>query len=71
MFRKLLIIVLVTYTQAGKDFSPEVTVKQRNLREPRLHTRKGRDIFAFEEIPYAKPLVEDLRFRVRKKMNCQ
>jgi hypothetical protein len=47
MFRKLLIIVLVIYTQAGKDFSPEVTVKQGNFRGPRLNTRKGRDIFTF------------------------
>jgi hypothetical protein len=70
-FRHLLIIVLATYTQAGKYFSPEVFVKQGNLRGPRLHIRKGHDIFALEEIPYAKPLIEDLRFRVRQKMSCQ
>ena len=71
MFQKLPIIVLVTYTQARKYFSPEVSVKQRNLRGPRLRTRKGHDIFVFEEIPYAKPLAEDLRFRVRQKMSCR
>jgi hypothetical protein len=70
MVRKLLIIVLVTHTQAGKYFSPEVSVKQGNLRGPRLHTRKDRDVFAFEEIPYAKRLLEDLRFRVRQKISC-
>ena len=62
---------MVTCTQAGKYFFPEVSVKQGNLRGPRLHTRKNHDIFAFEEIPYAKPLVEGLIFLVRQKMSYQ
>ena len=47
----------------------EVTVKQGNITGQSLHARKGRDIFRFEGISFAKPLVEDLKFLVRKKMS--
>jgi hypothetical protein len=42
-----------------------VVLKQGRLKGHRLTTRKGRDIFAFQGIPYAKPPVGKLRFQVR------
>ena len=43
-----------------------VVLKQGQLKGHRLTTRKGREIFAFQGIPYAKPPVGDLRFQVRR-----
>jgi len=42
-----------------------VVLKQGRLKGHRLTTRKGREIFAFQGIPYAKPPVGKLRFQVR------
>ena len=42
-----------------------VMLKQGPLKGHRLTTRKGREIFAFQAIPYAKPPVGKLRFQVR------
>jgi hypothetical protein len=42
-----------------------VVLKQGRLKGHRLTTRKGREIFAFQGIPYAKPPVGELRFQVR------
>jgi len=41
-----------------------VVLKQGRLKGHRLTTRKGREIFAFQGIPYAKPPVDKLRFQV-------
>jgi len=41
-----------------------VVLKQGRLKGHRLTTRKGREIFAFQGIPYAKPPVGKLRFQV-------
>jgi hypothetical protein len=41
-----------------------VTLKQGCVKGHRLTSRKGREIFAFQGIPYAKPPVGELRFKV-------
>jgi hypothetical protein len=41
-----------------------VVIKQGQLKGHRLTTRKGREISAFQGIPYAKPPVGKLRFQV-------
>ncbi|PNF38766.1 hypothetical protein B7P43_G14026 [Cryptotermes secundus] len=40
-----------------------VVLKQGNLKGHRMTSRKGGEIFAFQEIPYAKPPVGELRFK--------
>jgi carboxylesterase type B len=60
----LLLVVFLTHTHGDGGSSLKVTVKQGILRGYRLNSLKGRDILAFQGIPYAKPPVEDLRFRV-------
>lgn len=40
-----------------------LVLKQGRLKGHRLTTRKGREIFAFQAIPYAKPPVGELRFQ--------
>jgi len=47
-----------------------VVLKQGRLKGHRLTTRKGREIFAFQGIPYAKPPVGKLRFQVRSTGVC-
>jgi len=47
-----------------------VVLKQGRLKGHRLTTRKGREIFAFQGIPYAKPPVGKLRFQVRSTDVC-
>ena len=42
-----------------------VVLKQGRLKGHLLTTRTGREIFAFQGIPYAKPPVRKLRFKVR------
>jgi carboxylesterase type B len=41
-----------------------IVLKQGSLKGHRLTTRKGREILAFQGIPYAKPPVGELRFKV-------
>ncbi|KAJ9592673.1 hypothetical protein L9F63_015645, partial [Diploptera punctata] len=40
-----------------------VKLKQGLIKGHRLKSRKGRDIYAFQGIPYARPPVGDLRFK--------
>jgi carboxylesterase type B len=41
-----------------------VVLKHGSLKGHRLTSRKGREIFAFQGIPYAKPPVGEFRFKV-------
>jgi hypothetical protein len=60
--------VLLTVVAALAD--DLVILKQGSLRGHRLTSRKGREIFAFQGIPYAKPPVGELRFKVCSQALC-
>jgi carboxylesterase type B len=57
-----LCVLLTTIIAALAD--ELVVLKHGSLKGHRLTSRKGRDIFAFQGIPYAKPPVGELRFKV-------
>ncbi|KAJ4446924.1 hypothetical protein ANN_13625 [Periplaneta americana] len=59
--RMLFAVVLVIAAAVQAD--DIIVLKQGRLRGHRLTSRKGREIFAFQGIPYAKPPVGELRFR--------
>jgi hypothetical protein len=61
LYRCVLLLTVVTAVLAD-DL---VVLKQGRLKGHRLTTRKGREIFAFQGIPYAKPPVGKLRFQVK------
>jgi hypothetical protein len=58
-----LAVLLTTVIAALAD--DLVVLKHGSLKGHRLTSRKGREIFAFQGIPYAKPPVGELRFKVR------
>jgi hypothetical protein len=60
-YRCALLLTIVTAVLA-EDL---VVLKQGRIKGHRLTTRKGREIFAFQGIPFAKPPVGNLRFQVR------
>lgn len=45
--------------------SPIVTIKNGTLQGSIISSRTGRDIYAFQGIPYARPPIGELRFEVR------
>jgi hypothetical protein len=57
-------IVIVYLRTAEEETVLQVSVKQGVIAGYQLTTRKGRQISAFEGIPYAAPPTGDLRFRV-------
>ncbi|PSN42539.1 Venom carboxylesterase-6 [Blattella germanica] len=63
MLRILLLLFVCVNIHAGDDSSPEVTIQQGKLRGFKLTSRKGRDFFAFQRIPYVKSPVGNLRFQ--------
>lgn len=60
----LLIVICLNffYTFA----SPIVTVENGVLEGTTMQSRNGREFFAFQGIPYAKPPLGNLRFQVRQ-----
>ncbi|XP_069696454.1 juvenile hormone esterase-like [Periplaneta americana] len=61
MVRLQVLVVLAVAAAALAEHT--VTLKQGRLRGHVLKSRKGRPIYAFQGIPYAKPPVGDLRFK--------
>ncbi|XP_069696452.1 juvenile hormone esterase-like [Periplaneta americana] len=57
---QVLVVLAVAAAALAED---TVTLKQGRLRGHVLKSRKGRPIYAFQGIPYAKPPVGDLRFK--------
>ncbi|XP_069696407.1 juvenile hormone esterase-like [Periplaneta americana] len=58
-----MLIAFVLVIAAAVQADDIIVLKQGRLRGHRLTSRKGREIFAFQGIPYAKPPVGELRFR--------
>jgi len=58
------IVCLLREQEESEAASLQVFLQQGALAGYRLTTRKGRHVFAFEDIPYAAPPTGDLRFRV-------
>jgi hypothetical protein len=58
---------LVVSTSAKKD-GPIVTIEQGQLRGKVMETLSKKDMFAFFGIPYAKPPVKELRFKVNENL---
>lgn len=56
-------LIFLAAVGGNSDF-PEVKVEQGSIKGKMLETWKGRPINAFMSIPYAKPPVNDLRFKV-------
>ncbi|XP_069696455.1 juvenile hormone esterase-like [Periplaneta americana] len=57
---QVLVVLAVAAAALAEDI---VTLKQGRLRGHILESRKGRPIYAFQGIPFAKPPVGDLRFK--------
>jgi acetylcholinesterase len=57
---KLVLLATVVATLADDI----VVLKHGRIKGHHLKSRKGREIFAFQGIPYAKPPVGELRFQV-------
>ncbi|KAE8572964.1 juvenile hormone esterase [Halyomorpha halys] len=65
MLTVVLCVVAVGHLVLGQ--SPYVTTSQGTMRGQVLKSRDGRDYFSFTKIPYAKPPVGDLRFKISEK----
>lgn len=63
---KMLPLVSLIFLSAvgGNSNFPEVKIEQGKIKGKVMETWKGRTINAFMSIPYAKPPVNDLRFKV-------
>jgi acetylcholinesterase len=56
---------ILLFTFAAVTLADDIIVlKQGSVKGHRLTSRKGREIFAFQGIPYAEPPVGELRFQV-------
>jgi hypothetical protein len=53
----------------SQDADVIVTLEQGDLKGLRIESIRDRELLAFLGIPYAKPPVGDLRFKVRQKVN--
>ncbi|XP_069696446.1 esterase E4-like [Periplaneta americana] len=63
MLRTLLLLALSAAIHGNRPGSPQITIKQGTLEGQIWTSRKGRDIFSFLGVPYAKPPVGELRFK--------
>jgi carboxylesterase type B len=59
-----MMLVLVLSLVSLSLCHPQVTLDQGILKGRVLKSRGGRDILSFQGIPYAKPPVNELRFKV-------
>lgn len=58
------IVTLVWYLICSAEGIPEVTIEDGHMRGQILSTKNGKSFSAFTGIPYAKPPVGSLRFKV-------
>jgi carboxylesterase type B len=66
IMRYELALLLTTIATALAD--DLVAINHGSLKGHRLTSSKGREIFAFQGVPYAKPPVGELRFKVRSQV---
>lgn len=60
----LLFIVLINYIK-GENEEIKITIKQGSLKGKVQQSRNGSKYYTFLSIPYAKPPVGELRFKVK------
>lgn len=60
----ILVLAALVCAAAATAEGPQVTLAQGKLRGKVLKTFSDKDIFAFLGIPYAKPPMKELRFKV-------
>lgn len=65
-----LAICLVFVTMADTETNPQVTIDQGTLRGQYKMSRAGKQFASFTKIPFAKPPVGDLRFKVARLLLC-
>jgi hypothetical protein len=65
----LLFVVAERLNAQSEDADVTVTLEQGSLKGLRIESVRDRELLAFLGIPYAKPPVGDLRFKVRRKVN--
>lgn len=58
-------IACILYLDAGFCVEPVVEINDGAVRGQILKSRDGRDYYSFTGIPYAKPPVDQLRFKVK------
>jgi Carboxylesterase type B len=62
----VIVLAALSVGVGSYDNIPQVTVAQGALRGHYLTSRKGRQIVGFQGVPYAKPPLREMRFRVSR-----
>lgn len=62
----MVVLAALSVGVGSYDNAPQVTVAQGALMGHYLTSRKGRQFVGFQGVPYAKPPLGDMRFRVSR-----